>query len=408
MLRRIHPVLTFTAFAALLWIGVATCLAQTSVEEFRRVLRDQATFTANDFSELERGEMVVKLLPVKDKREVAVCGLVRMQAPVEVGLKAFQESMAQQNRNSILEIGRFSSRPTLEDLQELTLEDRDIEDLKRCVVGDCKLKLSAAMIERFHKEVDWVAPNYRFQTTRLFRQILLDYVRDYLSRGDRALIEYHDQSNRVRLAEEQRSLLDASLYINEFAPEFTKHLKSFPKPELPNVENAISWAKINFGLKPVIVITHAATYMSQHNGAPQILVVSKQIYANHYFDSSLALTALINVSTTGATFDSYLLYTNHSRADALGGAFSRLKRKLVESEAVDSLKSILQQTELNLDIHSINQSAPPVSAKQRMMEWLFGGKRRFWWVFAVILFISLLGLIKRNSSRISVSFERDR
>ncbi|CAN5443159.1 hypothetical protein BH20ACI3_BH20ACI3_19620 [soil metagenome] len=50
--------------------------------------------------------------------------------------------------------------------------------------------------------------------------------------------------------------------------------------------------------------------MSQHNGAPQILVVSKQIYANHYFDSSLALTALINVST-GAIFDSYLLYTNH-------------------------------------------------------------------------------------------------
>ncbi|CAN5443113.1 hypothetical protein BH20ACI3_BH20ACI3_19610 [soil metagenome] len=196
MLRRIHPVLAFTAFAALLWFGVATCLAQSSVEEFRRVLSDQATFTANDFSALERGEMVVKLLPVKDKREVAVCGLVRMQAPVEVGLKAFQESMAQQNRNSISEIGRFSSRPTLEDLQELTLEDRDIEDLKRCVVGDCKLKLSAAMIERFHKEVDWVAPDYRFQATRLFRQILLDYVRDYLSRGDR-----HSSNTMINLTE---------------------------------------------------------------------------------------------------------------------------------------------------------------------------------------------------------------
>ena len=69
------------------------------------------------------------------------------------------------------------------------------------------------MIERFRKEVDWPATDYQSQGTRLFRQMLLDYVRDYLPRRDSALIEYHDQSRRVRLQEEHRSLLQASLYI---------------------------------------------------------------------------------------------------------------------------------------------------------------------------------------------------
>ena len=408
ILSRIHHLPEFMAIFVLIWLGAVTSLSQTSVQEFRNVLRDQAAFTTDDFSAIERGEIVVKVLPVKDKREVAVCGLVRTQAPLEVSLRAFHTSMTQQNQNSILEIGKFSSPPALEDLQALTLEDRDIEDLKRCVVGNCKLKMSAAMIERLRKEVDWAAPDYRLQATRLFRQMLLDYVRDYLVRGDSALIEYHDQPRGVRLDEEQRSLLDASLYINDFAAEFTQYLKDFPRPEITGVEGTITWTKINFGLKPVTILTHVITYTRRPSGVPQILVVSKQLYANHYFDSSLALTALINVPITGTTSDSYLLYTNRSRADALAGAFSKLKRNLVEGEAVASLNAILLQTRLNLESGSMNQAgSPPRSGKPKIVEWLFGGTRLFWWLMTIIVLIALFGLRKRNSKRNAASFERD-
>jgi hypothetical protein len=317
--------------------------------------------------------------------------------------------MTQRNSNSVLESAQFSSPPSLEDLQTLTLEDRDIEDLKRCVVGECKLKLSAAMIERLRKEVDWPAPDSRSQATRLFRQMLLDYVRDYLARGDSALIDYHDQSRAVRLDEEHRSLLDASLYINDFAPELTKYLKGFPRSELTDVENTINWTKINFGLKPVTIVTHVATYTRRQSGVPQILVVSKQLYANHYFDSSLALTALINVPITDTTSDSYLLYTNRSRADALAGSFSKLKRNLVEREAIASLNAILLQTRLNLERSSMNQAgSPPRSGKTKIVEWLFGGTRLFWWLMTIIVLIALFGLRKRKSKRNVASFERDR
>lgn len=104
ILSRIHHLPEFMAIFVLTWFGAVTSLGQTSVQEFRKVLRGEAAFTADDFSALEREEMVVKLLPVKDRREVAVCGLMRLQVPLAVSLQAFQESMTQRNSSSILEI----------------------------------------------------------------------------------------------------------------------------------------------------------------------------------------------------------------------------------------------------------------------------------------------------------------
>lgn len=51
--------------------------------------------------QLNAGEIVIKLLPVVDKREVAVCGVARLRGTPEVIVKAFKESMAQQNCKSI-------------------------------------------------------------------------------------------------------------------------------------------------------------------------------------------------------------------------------------------------------------------------------------------------------------------
>jgi hypothetical protein len=141
----------------------------------------------------------------------------------------------------------------------------------------------------------------------------------------------------------------------------------------------------------------------------QILGVSKQLYANHYFDSSLALTALINVPITGTTSDSYLLYTNRSRADALAGSFGKLKRNLVEGEAVASLAAILLQTRLNLESSSMNQAgSPPRPGKPKIVEWPFGGTRLFWWLVTIIVLIALFGLSKRKSKRNAASFQRER
>ncbi len=83
--------------------------------------------------------------------------------------------MTRKSNPAILEINSFGNPPSLDDLQALTIEDRDIEDLRQCVVGDCRLKLPATMIERLQEEIDWEAPNHRIQVTQLLKQMLVDY-----------------------------------------------------------------------------------------------------------------------------------------------------------------------------------------------------------------------------------------
>jgi hypothetical protein len=386
-----HPlskiVLVFVAFLAIAWLSTHSSRAQNSSES-NTLLLEQAHFGATDFAALHQGEPVIRVLPVNDKREVAVYGLVRVQASADVFLETFRESMTRKSNGAILEIGRFSKTPTLDDLKTLTMESRDIEDLKQCVVGDCQLKLSANMIERFHKEVNWQAPDYAAQATQLFKVMLQQYVQDYLQRGDQALIEYGDKPTEVRVAEEQRALFEASRSFNDILPQFPEDLKNPAAKDLSLVEDALVWSKIKFGLKPVLAINHILIYKRQQQSGPQILIASKQIYANHYFDSSLALTAFIN--KPGSTPESYLVYENRSRADGLGGIFGKVKRGIVEDKAVAGLKSILEQTRLSLAGRAMRAGENSVAENNRTWrEWKAGGVHLFWWLFGVTAIVVL-------------------
>jgi len=392
MHSRINHLPKFIAFCAIVWLGTNTTLAQKSVSEFHQILRDKSAFDETDFAALEQSQTVVRLLPTLDKREVAVGGLISLRVAADVFLASFRESMHQESNPAILEIGRFSDLPILTDLQSLTFEDRDIEDLKECVAGDCKIKLSATMIERLHKEVDWEATDYRVQATQLLKRLLLDYVRDYLARGDLALIKYHDKSVEVRLADEQRELMTAPGYLNNILSEFQQDLKSTTGPAVSLVENAIVWSKIKFGLKPVIALNHIRVYKRAAESGPQILVAAKQIYANHYFDSSLALTAFVNIP--GASPGSYLLYENRSRADGLEGPFSRIKRGMVEDRAVSGLKGILESSKANLNAHTLSrtESAQLPAREGSWRRWTIGRVHVFFWLLLIPAFIALFAL----------------
>ena len=280
-------------------------LSQSSITEFQKQLREKAAFDDADLAALRTNQPVVRLASGADKREVAVSGLVNVRASADEFLKSYRDSMTRKSNAAVLEIGSFGKEPALADLQNLTIEQRDIEDLKECVVEDCQIKLSAAMIERFRKEINWESPDHQLAATNLFKQMLLDYVRDYRARGDAALLEYNDKRNKVSLANEQRALASASGYINGVLADH--------KSELQLVDDAIVWSKIKFGLKPVLAVNHIQIFKRDGDSGPQVLVASKQIYANHYFNASHALTAFVRVPDHGA----YLVYENRSIADGL-------------------------------------------------------------------------------------------
>jgi hypothetical protein len=374
--------LLLIAFCLTVFLGANAALAQHSISDLHDSLRQTAAFDQVDFATLAQGQTVVNSLPTNEKSEVAVSGVVGLDVPAEIFLQSFRESMTRKSSTAILEIGRFGSTPTIDDLKGLTIEERDLKDLKDCVVGDCKLKLSASMIERFQNELDPESPDYGGRASQLFKLMLVDYVRDYLTRGNSALIKYHDNSKEVHLADEQKALMRSSTYMNNVVPDVSEHLKGSSKSGMSIVENALVWSKIKFGLKPVLAINHITVYKRQQN--PQIVVASRQIYANHYFDSSLALTAFMHIP--GANPGSYLFYENRSRVDGLEGAFGKLKRGIVEDKALDGLKTILESSKANLSAHALGRTVaePPVHAER---SWR-GGKFRVAYVFLGLVLIT--------------------
>ena len=382
-LTRLIP-FAITITCVLGWSATSTCLAQRpgplAISNFP--ISQKAIFNRIGPA-TDPGQAVVKLLPAQDKQEVAVCGLVSVRVPPETFLQSFRESMVRKSDSAILEIGRFSSAPTTDDLQSLTLEPRDIDDLKTCVAGDCKVKLSAQMMQRFQNEIDWTAPDYRSQVTLLFKSILLDYVREYLRQGDAALIEYNDKPKAIRLAGEIQSLIDASTFGRSIPSAPPPDPKRLSESGLSVVENALVWSKIKFGLKPVITINHVVIYKQEHKPGPQVLVVSKQIYANHYFDASLALTVFGN--NPQESDDSYLFYENRSRVDGLTGLIGKLKRGVIEDQAVENLTAFLEKSKASLTAR-ISGQPEAVAATNTGSNW----KRRLSAVTQASLLIFLI------------------
>ncbi|HYV11992.1 MAG TPA: hypothetical protein VE980_13920 [Pyrinomonadaceae bacterium] len=357
--------------------------------DFQQALREKAAFNEHDFAALQLNQPVVRLVPATDKREVAVTGLVNINASAEEFLRSYRDSMMRKNNNAILEIGSFGSEPALADLDGLTLEPGDIDDLKECVVGDCQIKLSAPMIERFQKEIDWDAPDYQLRVTNLFKQMLVAYVKDYRARGETALIEYNDKTDSVSLAAEQRALTSAAGYVSSFLTD--------TKSGLQLLQETLVWSKIKFGLKPVISVNHISIYKRNSDAGPQVLIASKQIYANHYFNAFLALTAFVNVP--GTTNASYLVYENRSRADGLEGPFGKLKRGVVEKKALEGLRGIIAQSKMSLDGPLLTASTAELSTSESY-GWgqrLFGGIRPLLWLTVLSALIALLVLGRRRT-----------
>jgi len=397
MRTRVNFLPLLCTLCALVCLTTTAVPAQSSAGEFQRILNEKAAFQPADFAALEQGQTIVKLTPITDKREIAMCGLVTLRTSADQFLRTYLENMTRQNNQTILEAGRFGTAPAVADLQQLTIDAAEIEDLKACVAGDCSLKLSAKMIERLRREVDWDASDYEEQATLLLKTMLTEYVRDYVARGPEALIEYHDKRNRIRLADEQQALGSASGYLTDLLREAGSGMQV--------VEDVIIWSKIKFGLKPVLVINHVRAYKPERETGLQVLVASNQIYATHYFTSSLALTAFVSVP--GAS--PYLVFENRSRTDGLVGPFSKLKRGVIEKKSVAGLKAILEHSKTSIEGPAYAGENAAAAAMRRSTGWsrrLFGGIRPLLWVLVLSALAALLLLRRTEYLRFSMKESR--
>lgn len=329
----------------------AAMLAQAPHPEPYTFLRKQLAFLPADLVALEAGQILVKLPKTPETREVAAFAVMRLDVPREFFVEKVRDIVNFKKSENVLQIGKFSSPPRLEDLAGLTVDQVDIDAMKRCRIKSCDLKVSAAFIDRLRKDVNWTAPNHPDQVTRLFKEMLLEHVRSYLKAGNAALGKYEDKSYTLGLSDEVGALLKAAPYMYGYRPEFQKYLEEFPlsRPDsAEDFEDFIYWSKEDFGLKPVTSVTHVTIHRHASGDTPDVIIGSKGIYASHYFEGSLGLTSFIQ-SKSSTPPRTYLIYVNRSRTDALRGLFSGLKRSLIGGRLRDGAKKSMEMIKVKLE-----------------------------------------------------------
>jgi len=300
-------------------------------------LRAFASLTAGQWKAVNRGDVQARVLDTHEKREVAVVGVAHLRATTACFITKFQDIETFKKNPAVLRIRRFTPPVGPQDLEGFSLETRDLADLPNCRVGNCNVKLPAEAIERLSRDVDWSQSDHAIRAQAVVREELLSYIEKYLQEGNSALIEYHDKKDSVRLAREFHGVLDARPGLGEFVPEFREYLAQYPGQPLPGVNEFFYWSTESFGLKPVASITHVYVYVQPGRAA----IASQQIYASHYFDASIGLTAALDDPGDVSNPGMYLVYLNRSRIDLLGGFFGGLRRVILRGRLRDGMRKNL-------------------------------------------------------------------
>jgi len=263
----------------------------------------------------------------------------------------------------VVEFGVFNSPPRVSDLRDFSLDSSDLVAIRECKVGDCDIKLPATAIERVAQEVNWQSPEGEKQVTEMFKHMLVDYVGAYQMGGNAALGQYDDQKYPLRIADEFHELLEESGYFLDSVPEVHAYLDSFPQANVPGAVSLISWSKRQYEkLRPIVCLNHVV-WFPVHEGAMRGVIASKQLYASHYFEASLELTAVIDDDQVEETAGMYVVYVNRSRLDALRrsappGMKDRMKHGLRDKvdQEMTSIKSRLEA--LGQHGHSSGEGKP--------------------------------------------------
>lgn len=331
-----NPLLRFAVAALSITAGPAASQAAEQPMDPKTLIAFLG-FTENESEKAARGEVAAKIIGTREKREVAIVGVSRVEANTECFLARFQDIETFKRNPAVLRIGKLAPPIGIDDLERLTLDAKDISSLRDCRPGDCSVKLPAGTIEQLRREVNWSSPYHAVHAQAVFRERLFDYLQRYLSEGNAALIEYQDKSMPVYLEEQFRSVLEARPSLAALIPAFYEHLADDPAAPLSGVEEFLYWSTENFGFKPVTSVTHVMIFRQSGHAA----IASKQIYASHYFDASLGLTFVLDDPDSPGTM--YLAYLNRSRIDLLGGFFGGLRRLVLRGRLMDGFKKNLRQ-----------------------------------------------------------------
>jgi hypothetical protein len=275
-----------------------------------------------------RGEAVVKVLDTRDRRDVAVFGIIAVPVGREQwanNARNFPASLRTPNRTLL---GVFSTPATAGDVAAVTINSRDVGEMRGCKPGACVVKLPATDMRRIHDEMNWGASpaELQAQLSAYARRRLVEYVTDYRARGDSAMAIYDDRGNlNVRSSEAFAAQLAESPYVYQTVPSLQHYFATYPHGSLPGAAEVLFWSEdVMPRLRPILSVTHQVVYTPPELPG-MTLVAIKQIYANHYFEAAVDLTAAVDRTPDSV----YLVVLRRYRFDNLPGGILNIRGRAI-------------------------------------------------------------------------------
>jgi hypothetical protein len=299
-------------------------------------------------AEVQSGKAFAEILPTSNPSDIFVCGVVYIHAKPAAYFQFMQDMTSRKTVAGYLGAGEFSTPPTVGDLDGLSLDPDDIEDLKNCRPGDCELQLPEESMEAARAAIQWNSPNVAEQVTILAKRGIIRLLKEYQQGGDRALLPYRDKRDPVPPAEQFRSLLNHVELFPQYLPDLNRYLLQYPNSRPEQAQNSYYWEKVSFGLKPTIRVNHAIVYRTSGPEAVHVLAI-KQLYATHYFQTALDLSFCVPSSTVSGGDGFYLITVKGSRQAGLTGVKGSLLRKVVVARTRDSLERALDNIREKLE-----------------------------------------------------------
>ncbi len=339
-LRRVAAASVIVACASVAGVALGQRATPFTLDDY---LRTTVGLDASQIAAARRGRVATRLLHTDLSRDVAVFGMVGIHVSRDAYL-AHVRDVPTLVAARAQHFGIIGDPIQANDAQAVFFDASERRDLKSCRVNDCNFKLPVSAMEQFAQDVDWEGTDAAAQVDSIMQSNMLSLVAAYRTRGNSAMYQY-DDAHGVKASDAFAALLGQSLFLREYAPAFRDYLLNYPSDKPDGAVDVMYWAvdKIPH-LRSTFSLNQMLVYTPDSGTA---LIARKQIYADHYFEASLEVSAVFDAPDLAGGPGVSLVSVQRYRFDSLPGGILNIRgrarsqlQKLMQSDLERERKTV--------------------------------------------------------------------
>ena len=310
------------AFGAIL---VPTVGAAALPESAASLLRNHAGFTAGDVAAARQGERIVRMLPSQSRAEVAFAGVIRLPIPFDEYVRRVRAGKLYKTNEILLQVGRFGETPSVEDLRSLRFERYDLN-----VKDDSPGSIDLA--------------------AKTNKQFLTQTVAEYEQTGRIFTGPLGSEPQPVNVGKYFDPMVTHVDHLRERYPAAFAYLLRYPNVPKRGPDDYYLWKQLTFGLRPLTRLAQVGIWEQQRDGIREAVVVTKQIYANRYFDASFQIDYVFaDFSEAGGGPAVFVITFNRGASGFLEGQLGRVIRPIVVSRTKAAAEKTLDEARSDME-----------------------------------------------------------